>query len=102
MPGLIFFAGIACLPIWYGVRAYLTDLSESGALAGSLACSFIAYTIYRIVLSQRENNALMFILLALIVVLNREYAAKRVKEPGNNRVRPKSYSRAEESGLGLA
>ena len=102
VPGLIFFAGIACLPIWYGVRAYLTDLSESGALAGSLACSFIAYTIYRIVLSQRENNALMFILLALIVVLNREYAAKRVKEPGNNRVRPKSYSRAEESGLGLA
>ena len=34
IPGLVFFAGIVCLPIWYGVRAYLTDLSESGALAG--------------------------------------------------------------------
>ena len=44
IPGFVFFAGIVCLPIWYGVRAYLTDLSESGALGGTLACSFIAFT----------------------------------------------------------
>ncbi len=69
IPGLVFFAGIVCLPIWYGVRAYLTDLSEKGALAGALACSFIAFTFYRLVLSQRENHLLIFCLLGIVVFL---------------------------------
>ena len=31
VPGLLFFAGLSCLPIWYGVRGYLADLTELGA-----------------------------------------------------------------------
>ena len=30
VPGFLFFTGLVLLPIWYGVRAYLTDLSEWG------------------------------------------------------------------------
>jgi O-antigen ligase len=59
-PGLVFFAGIVLLPIWYGARAYLTDTSESAALKGVLACSFLAFLMNRLALSERENNALVF------------------------------------------
>jgi O-antigen ligase len=102
VPGLVFFAGIVCLPIWYGVRAYLTDLSETGALAGALACSFIGFLLNRLVLSQRENNGLFFILLAIAIFLGHEYKQKRIKEPQSNGTRRKSYSRGEEGALGRA
>jgi O-Antigen ligase len=99
VPGFVFFAGISLLPIWYGIRGYLTDLTESGALAGALACSFIAFTMYRIGLSQRENHMLIFSLLAIVVFLNYEYARKRVKEPRTYRARRGSSSGAEAIGL---
>ena len=60
VPGLIFFAGIVCVPIWFGLRNYIYDLSELGALSGSLACSFVAFTTYRFALSQRENHCFCF------------------------------------------
>jgi O-antigen ligase len=91
IPGLVFFAGLSCLPIWYGVRGYLTDLTELGALQGALACSFIAFTLYRLVLSQRENHMLMFSLLAIVIVLNYEYAKKHVKERRGYRLQRKPY-----------
>ena len=47
IPGFVFFVGLLLLPIWYGLRSYFSDMSESGALAGALACSFIAFTTYR-------------------------------------------------------
>src|SRR3984957_5652449 len=78
IPGLVFFAGLLLLPIWYGLRSYLSDFSESGAAAGALACSFVAFTAYRLALSQKENHMLIFSLLAIVVVLNYEYAQKRV------------------------
>lgn len=78
--GLVFFAGLLLLPIWYGVRSYLFDVSGSGAVAGALACSFIAFTANSLVLSQKENHMLIFSLLAIVVVLNYEYARKRLPE----------------------
>jgi hypothetical protein len=66
------------LPIWYGVRNYLADMSESGAVAGALACSFVAFFSNRLVLSQRENHMLIFSLLAIVVVMNYEYTRKQV------------------------
>jgi hypothetical protein len=79
VPGLLFFIGLLVLPIWFGVRSYLSDMSEYGALAGALACSFIAYTENRLVLSQRENHMLIFSLLAIVIVLN--YARSRKTSP---------------------
>jgi O-antigen ligase len=80
VPGLVFFGGLLLLPIWHGVRNFISDMSESGAVAGALACSFVAFTIYRLVLSQRENHMLIFSLLAITVVMNCEYARKQVPE----------------------
>jgi O-antigen ligase len=80
IPGLLFFAGMVVIPVWYGLRSYLSDFSESGAAAGAVACSFVAYTVYRLALSQKENHMLIFSLLAIIVVLNYEYTRKRVPE----------------------
>ena len=102
IPGFVFFAGIVCLPIWYGVRAYLTDLSESGALAGTLACSFIAFTLYRLVLSQRENHFLIYCLLGIVVVLNYGYQMKRAKEPRSLKAQRRTYSHPGEPGLETA
>ena len=102
VPGLVFFAGIVLLPIWYGVRLYLSDLSESGALAGALACSFIAFTLYRLVLSQRENHFLIYCLLGIVVVLNYSYQMKRAKEPRSLRTQRRRYSHPGERGLETA
>ena len=75
--GLVFFVGLLLLPVWYGLRNYLSDMSESGALSGALACSFIGFTLNRLVLSQRENHMLIFSLLAIMIVLNYERARRR-------------------------
>jgi O-antigen ligase len=94
VPGLVFFIGICCLPIWFGLRNYIYDLSESGALAGTLACSFIAFTLYRLVLSQRENNMLAFFLLALVVVAIYEYQTKHITERKRYRLKRRPDSQA--------
>jgi O-antigen ligase len=95
LPGLVFFTGICCLPIWFGIRNYIYDLSEWGALAGALACSFVAFTLYRLALSQKENNMLAFFLLALVVVAIHEYQTKHVAERQRYRPKGRPYSRAE-------
>jgi O-antigen ligase len=78
--GFVFFLGLLALPVWYGLRNYLSDMSESGALAGVLACSFIGFTMNRLVLSQKENHMLFFSLLAIAVVLNYELARQRARQ----------------------
>ena len=98
VPGLVFFAGIVGLPIWFGLRNYIYDLSESGALSGLLACSFIAFTTYRFALSQRENHTLMFCLLAMVVVLIYEYRSKQA--PGRQRYRPQRRPYSPAGGKG--
>jgi O-antigen ligase len=95
VPAFVFFAGLLLLPIWYGLRSYFSDMSESGAVAGALACSFIAFTFNRLVLSQRENQMLIFSLLAIVVVLSYEYAKKRVPERLSYKSPPKTRLRAE-------
>ena len=81
IPGLVFFVGLLVLPVWYGLRNYLSDMSESGALAGALACSFIGFIMNRLVLSQKENHMLIFSLLAIVIVLNYELVRKRAPQP---------------------
>jgi O-antigen ligase len=94
--GLVLFLGLLVLPVWYGLRNYLSDTSESGALAGALACSFIGFIMNRLVLSQKENHMLMFSLLAIVIVLNYERARQRApqglpnKSPGNRYYRARS------------
>jgi hypothetical protein len=102
VPGLVFFTGMLLLPIWHGLKNYLSDMSESGAAAGALACSFIAFTTDRLVLSQRENHMLIFSLLAIVVFLNYEYAKERVTERRSSRSAREAYYRADRNGLKAA
>jgi O-antigen ligase len=95
IPGLVFFVGLLLLPIWYGLRNSLSDRSESGAVAGALACSFIAFATNRLVLSQRENHMLIFSLLAIVLVMNYEYARKQVPERPVYKSPQKTYLRAK-------
>ena len=99
VPGFLFFTGVACLPIWFGIRSYIYDVSESGALAGALACSFVAFTMYRIVLSQRENNMLAFFLLGLVVVSIYEYRKQFAAERQSDTPRRGRYSRLQNGEL---
>jgi hypothetical protein len=69
-------------------------MSESGALAGALACSFIGFIMNRLVLSQKENHMLIFSLLAIVIVLNYEVVRKRDPQlPGDRSLR-NTYRRA--------
>ena len=89
--GLVFFLGLLVLPVWYGLRNYLSDMSESGALAGALACSFIGFIMNTLVLSQRENHMLIFSLLAVVIVLNYELVRKRAPQPLGDKSVRKTY-----------
>jgi len=99
VPGFVFFSGMLLLPIWSGLRNFFSDMSERGAAAGALACSFIAFTTDRLVLSQRENHMLIFALLGIVVFLNYEYSKERVTERGRAKSPQTAYYRAE--GIGL-
>ena len=92
--GLVFFLGLLVLPIWYGLRNYLSDTAESGALAGALACSFIGFIMNRLVLSQKENHMLMFSLLAIMIVLNYAPARKRAPQHLVDKSLRSTYPRA--------
>jgi len=81
------------LPVWYGLKNYLSDVSECGALAGALACSFIGFIMNRLVLSQKENHMLMFSLLAIVILLNYEHARKRVPQRSKDKLQFESNAR---------
>jgi len=77
-PGLVFFFLAVAGGIWFGARAYLTDRSRRGAIAGGFACAIIGFAVYRLVLSQRENHTLYFLFVGAVIVLaklNREEKA---------------------------
>ena len=75
--GLLFFVGLLVLPVWYGLRNYLSDVSIwcIGRRVG-LQLYWVHHR--QLVLSQKENHMLIFSLLAIVIVLNHEYARKRV------------------------
>jgi hypothetical protein len=75
-------------------------MSESGAVAGALACSFLAFATNRLVLSERENHMLFFSLLAIAIVMNYQYARKQVPEEANSKSPQKAYLRAESHWVG--
>jgi O-antigen ligase len=85
VPGLLFFGGLLILPIWYGLRNYILDMTEHGAVSGALACSFVAFVVNRVVLSQKENHMLIFSLLAIVIAVNYEYARQRVQQPSDDK-----------------
>jgi O-antigen ligase len=69
IPGLLAFFGMVALGFAKGALRYLLDSTVAGPLCGALSCGVLAYGINRLVLSQRENQSLFFIYIALLVLL---------------------------------
>ena len=64
------FFGAIVFGVWSGVRRYIFDPSEAGALAGALACSVLAFGTYRITLSQKKIISCSSSVIAALVALN--------------------------------
>ncbi len=73
VPSLLFYFAAAAIAAWTGTRQYLRDRTFGGVLSGGLASSIIAFTSYRLFLSQRENQTLFFILVSCVAVLHSFY-----------------------------
>jgi O-antigen ligase len=73
VPGLVFFIIILGSAIWYSAKRSLIDPSKDGALNGALSSVVVAFATYRLVLSQRENHTLLFVILGLIMVSQEIY-----------------------------
>jgi O-Antigen ligase len=92
VPGLVFFFGLPVLGILFGAREYISDPSPRGAIAGPLACSLVAYLVQRSVLSQRENQMLLYFLVGSVIVLMylRKTAASDPSPRTKDALRPKA------------
>jgi len=87
LPGLLFFAGIVAFPLRLCARIYLHYPDEPAALGGPLACSFLAFGIYRFFLSERENQTLFYLLVGVALVF-----AKQAFERATSRAEPNECS----------
>jgi O-antigen ligase len=67
--GLGLFVGLMSFAVYLGGRAYINDSSEIGAISGALACSVIAFAVYRLALSLQENHMLFFVIIAAMICL---------------------------------
>ncbi len=84
VPGLVFFFGMIACGIWIGLRQYLFIGDKWAALGGPIACSLIAFSVYRMALSQRENHTLFFLIIGLVFALGRlgyERLAEKKRNP---------------------
>ncbi len=68
IPGFLLYFGILIFAAWSTARIYVQGNDRDSSIGGALAGSFIAYAIYRLVLAQRENQSLLFILLGVACV----------------------------------
>jgi O-antigen ligase len=69
IPGFVFFFGMIIAAMSRGVQRYLLDPSRSGAFAGALGCSLLAFGYYRIALSQAENHTLFYVIVGLVMAV---------------------------------
>jgi hypothetical protein len=71
IPGFLFYYGALVFAIAIAARRYVLDSSPRSALGVGLACALISYTVYSFVLSARENQTLLFLLLGSVVLFAR-------------------------------
>lgn len=71
IPGFLFFAGMIVIGVLVGVRLYIGSADPRSAIGAPIACSILAFGVYRLVLSQRENHFLFFLVIAFVFVLSK-------------------------------
>ena len=85
--GTIAFFTIVLYGAYLLIRDYLTGDDDMSAYSVSLAATLLSFGIYRLVLSQRENHALFFVLVGVSVVqiaaMRRRHAAARMANRAN-------------------
>jgi O-antigen ligase len=69
IPGFVLYFGMLFCGTYTMGRLYVGNNDRETSGGAALSCTFIAYIIYRLVLSQRENQWLFFILLAVSCVV---------------------------------
>jgi hypothetical protein len=74
VPGFLFYTGALAFATWSAGKRYVIGRDRDSALGAALACSFIAYAVYRLVLNQRENQPLLFILFGATFVFLAQFA----------------------------
>ena len=83
--GTVSFFGAILFSIWVALRRYVFDRSWQGALMGGLGSTLLAYLTYRLVLAQRENVTLMYLLVACVMFLNSSFQEDKAQEPLSQR-----------------
>lgn len=78
-PSLFLFFGMLAIGIWIAARIYLTDASKHAELAGAIACSLVAFSVYRVALSQRENHTLLFLMIGMVFATEKLVSDRRKK-----------------------
>jgi hypothetical protein len=76
VPGFLCFFGMIAYAVIVSSRIYIFDKNPQSTLVAGIGCSLLAFAIYLMVLSQRENHTLAFILVGLFVAFNRLYQQK--------------------------
>jgi hypothetical protein len=69
VPGFLTFFGMIAFGMGKGAQKYLLDQTIASALGGAMFCAVLAYGINRTVLSQRENQSLFFVYVAILILL---------------------------------
>lgn len=71
VPGLLLFFGMIGFGIWTGMKLYLGRTHEHASLGAPIACSLLAFAVYRSALSQTENHTLIFLIVGLVFAVAR-------------------------------
>jgi hypothetical protein len=71
VPGLVFFFGMIACGIWIVLRQYFGNTDRWAAVGGPIACSLLAFAVYRTALSQKENHTLFFLIIGLAFAIGR-------------------------------
>jgi O-antigen ligase len=64
--GFLLFFGMIAFGVWTGIRLYTRNLDDRAAVGGAIACSLVAFGVYRLALSQTENHTLMFLIIGAL------------------------------------
>jgi O-antigen ligase len=98
--GLLLFFGMIGFGVFVASRLYIMSPDERSTLGAPIACSLVAFAVYRIALSQTENHTLMFLMLGLVFALakvSRGWATETKAAPSSYRHPPAWHHTAKPS-----
>lgn len=95
-PGAVCYFGALALAAGACLLIYLRDRDPRAALAGPLGCALLAYEVYRLALSQRENQTLVYLLMALAFVVIAQAKRRKAREQARALDAPRRRTHARE------